>query len=127
MQFLRAKRLRARCVTDNVRIIRRLIQSHQAVGVLPEHSCVDLMTDRRLRATLLPKRRDVWLLVQSHLKRAACAAIAWTCASTTSHCRVGLRTPSAASNKRRPSARSIRASLRPTVVSSMRSRALAPA
>ncbi|MBR0896124.1 LysR family transcriptional regulator [Bradyrhizobium tropiciagri] len=69
MQFLRAKRLRARCVTDNVRIIHRLIQSHHAVGVLPEHSCVDLLTDRRLRATLLPKRRDVWLLVQSHLKR----------------------------------------------------------
>ncbi|MDW4809990.1 hypothetical protein NQ359_24200, partial [Escherichia coli] len=42
---------------------------HHAVGVLPEHSCVDLLTDRRLRATLLPKRRDVWLLVQNHLKR----------------------------------------------------------
>jgi len=69
MQFLRAKRLRARCVTDNVRVIHRLIQSHHAVGVLPEHSCVDLLTDRRLRATLLPKRRDVWLLVQNHLKR----------------------------------------------------------
>ena len=69
MQFLRAKRLRARCVTDNVRIIQTLIQSHHAVGVLPEHSCADLLTDRRLRATLLPKRRDVWLLVQNHLKR----------------------------------------------------------
>ncbi|MHC2333660.1 LysR family transcriptional regulator [Bradyrhizobium sp. USDA 4454] len=75
MQFLRAKRLRARCVTDNVRIIHKLIQSHHAVGVLPEHSCVDLRTDRRLRATLLAKRRDVWLLVQSHLKRDAATRI----------------------------------------------------
>ena len=48
-------------------------------------------------------------------------------ADAMSHCRVGLRTPSAASNRRTPSARSIRASLRPTVVSSMRSLALAPA
>ncbi|MGF6307818.1 DNA-binding transcriptional LysR family regulator [Bradyrhizobium sp. i1.8.4] len=75
MQFLRARRLRARCVTDNVRIIRRLIQSHHAAGVLPEHSCVDLLADRRLRATLLPKRRDVWLLVQSHLTRDAATRI----------------------------------------------------
>jgi DNA-binding transcriptional LysR family regulator len=75
MQFLRAKRLRARCVTDNVRIIQTLIQSHHAVGVLPEHSCADLLTDRRLRATLLPKRRDVWLLVQNHLKRDAATRV----------------------------------------------------
>ncbi|BBB98939.1 MULTISPECIES: LysR family transcriptional regulator [Bradyrhizobium] len=75
MQFLRAKRLRARCVTDNVRIIQTLIQSHHAVGVLPEHSCAALLTDRRLRATLLPKRRDVWLLVQNHLKRDAATRV----------------------------------------------------
>ena len=75
MQFLRAKPLRARCVTDNVRIIQTLIQSHHAVGVLPEHSCAALLTDRRLRATLLPKRRDVWLLVQNHLKRDAATRV----------------------------------------------------
>jgi DNA-binding transcriptional LysR family regulator len=69
-QFLRARRLKnLRCVTDNVRVIRSLIQSHQAVGVLPEHSARDLLADRALRATLLAKRRDVWLLVQNHLKR----------------------------------------------------------
>jgi DNA-binding transcriptional LysR family regulator len=69
-QFLRAKRLKnVRCVTDNVRIIRTMIQSHQAIGVLPEHSCEALLSDRSLRATLLPRRRDVWLLVQNHLKR----------------------------------------------------------
>lgn len=69
-QFLRAKRLKnVRCITDNVRIIRTMIQSHQAVGVLPEHSCEGLLADRSLRASLLPRRRDVWLLVQNHLKR----------------------------------------------------------
>jgi DNA-binding transcriptional LysR family regulator len=38
-----------------------------------------LLTDRRLRATLLPRRRDVWLLVQNHLKRdpAARVMIEW--------------------------------------------------
>ncbi|PWT90049.1 MAG: LysR family transcriptional regulator [Proteobacteria bacterium] len=69
-QFLRAKRLKnARCVTDNIRVIRTLIQSHQAIGVLPEYSCETLLADRSLRATLLTRRRDVWLLVQNHLKR----------------------------------------------------------
>ncbi len=68
-----------RCVTDNVRIIKALIQSHQAAGVLPEHSCGDLLADRSLHATLLPRGRDVWLLVQNHLKRdpATRLTIAW--------------------------------------------------
>ena len=79
MQFLRTRRVRARCVTDNVRVIRTLIQSHQAAGVLPEYGSAELLADRRLRATLLPKRRDVWLLVQNHLKRDAAtrATIDW--------------------------------------------------
>jgi DNA-binding transcriptional LysR family regulator len=80
-QFMKARGLqqRARCVTDNIRVIRQLIRSHQAVGILPEYSCADLLADRRLRATLLPRRRDVWLLVQNHLKRdpAARAVIGW--------------------------------------------------
>ena len=57
-------------------MIRTLIQNHLAVGVLPEYSCEGLLADRRLRATLLPKRRDVWLLVQNHLKRDAAARVA---------------------------------------------------
>jgi DNA-binding transcriptional LysR family regulator len=79
-QFLRAKRLKnVRCITDNIRIIRTMIQSRQAVGVLPEPSCGALLADRDLRATLLPKRRDAWLLVQNHLKRdpATRLTIAW--------------------------------------------------
>lgn len=79
MQFLRTKTNRARCVTDNVRVIRNLIRAHHATGVLPEYVCADLLGDRRLRATLLQRRRDVWLLVQNHLKRdpAARLAIEW--------------------------------------------------
>ncbi|OAF15770.1 MULTISPECIES: LysR family transcriptional regulator [Bradyrhizobium] len=69
-QYLRARRLgAARCITDNVRVIQTLIRSHRAVGVLPEHNCATLLADRSLRATLLGKRRDVWLLVQNHLRR----------------------------------------------------------
>jgi DNA-binding transcriptional LysR family regulator len=75
MQFLRTKQARVRCVTDNVRVIRNLIRAHQAAGVLPEYVCADLLGDRRLRATLLPKRRDVWLLVQNHLKRDAATRV----------------------------------------------------
>ncbi|MDN5002308.1 LysR family transcriptional regulator [Bradyrhizobium sp. GCM10027634] len=75
MQFLRTRKARARCVTDNVRVIRNLIRAHQAAGVLPEYVCADLLGDRRLRATLLPKRRDVWLLVQNHLKRDAATRV----------------------------------------------------
>src|SRR5436305_11799732 len=68
-QFLKSRGLqaRARCITDNIGVIRTLIKDHLAVGVLPEYSCEALLADRRLRATLLPKRRDVWLLVQNHL------------------------------------------------------------
>jgi DNA-binding transcriptional LysR family regulator len=80
-QFLKARGMqqRARCITDNVRVIRTLIRTHQAIGILPEHSCEELLSDRALRATLLPRRRDVWLLVQNHLKRdpAARAVIDW--------------------------------------------------
>ncbi len=69
--FLKAQGLtgRIRCVTENLRVIRKLVQSHQAIGILPEHVCGSLLTDRGLRATLLPRRLEVWLLVQNHLKR----------------------------------------------------------
>jgi DNA-binding transcriptional LysR family regulator len=69
--FLRARGLheRARLVTDNLRVIRHLVGQGNAVGVLPEYICDDLLAERSLRATLLPDRRDVWLLVQNHLRR----------------------------------------------------------
>jgi DNA-binding transcriptional LysR family regulator len=79
--FLQAKGLQqlARCVADNVRVVKTLLKSHQAIGVLPEYFCNDLLSDRKLRATQLPRRRDVWLLVQNHLKRdpAARVVIDW--------------------------------------------------
>jgi DNA-binding transcriptional LysR family regulator len=70
---------RARLVTDNVRVIRALIATHQAAGILPDCISAELLADRRLRATLLPRRRDVWLLVQNHLRRdpAARVVIDW--------------------------------------------------
>lgn len=76
-QYLKAKGLkhRSRCVTDNGRVIRGLVQSHQAVGILPEYLCEGLLADRRLRLTPLPRRRDVWLLLQGHLKRDPAARI----------------------------------------------------
>lgn len=76
-RFLEASGLRerARCITDNLRIIRNLVRTHRAVGVLPEYLCGDLLADRRLRATPLPRRRDAWLLVQNHLKRDPAARI----------------------------------------------------
>jgi len=66
---------RARLVTDNLRVIRTLIATHQAAGILPDYISAELLADRRLRATLLPRRRDVWLLVQNHLKRDVAARV----------------------------------------------------
>ena len=70
-RFLQAKGLqqRLRCVTDNPRIIKVLIRTHRAAGILPEYMCRDLAADRRLRITPLPKGREAWLLVQNHLRR----------------------------------------------------------
>jgi DNA-binding transcriptional LysR family regulator len=80
-RFLKARGFqdRSRCIADNVRVIRALIETHQAIGILPEYLCGELLADRRLRTTFLPRRRDVWLLVQNHLKRdpAARVVIDW--------------------------------------------------
>ena len=81
MQFLKARGLteQARFVSDNIRVLRTLIQSHRAIGILPDYLSGDLLADRRLRATQLARGRDVWLLVQNHLRRdgAARAVIDW--------------------------------------------------
>jgi DNA-binding transcriptional LysR family regulator len=66
---------RARLVTNSVRVIRTLIATHQAVGILPDCVSAELLADRHLRATALPRRRDVWLLVQNHLRRDPAARI----------------------------------------------------
>jgi len=76
-QFLKSRGLKqgARCITDNVRVIHALLQSHGAVGVLPDYLCGDLLRDHRLRVTELKRRREVWLLVQNHLRRDAAARL----------------------------------------------------
>jgi len=76
-EFLKSRGLQsaARCVTDNARVIRNLIHSRNAVGILPDYLCGDLLADPRLRATPVPRRRDTWLLIQSHLKGNSAARI----------------------------------------------------
>jgi DNA-binding transcriptional LysR family regulator len=80
-QYLMARGLykQSRCIAGSLRIVHRLVRTHNAVGVLPESVCADLLSDPGLRATLLESRRDAWLLVQNHLKRdpAARAVIDW--------------------------------------------------
>lgn len=76
-QVLKQRKLidAARCITDNVRVMSELLRSGQAAAVLPEHACRDLLSDRTLRITQLPRRRDIWLLVQTHLKRDPAARV----------------------------------------------------
>lgn len=77
VQFLKSRGLKesTRCITDNVRVIHALLQSHRAVGILPDYLCGELLADRRLRLTELKRRREMWLLVQNHLKRDAAARL----------------------------------------------------
>jgi DNA-binding transcriptional LysR family regulator len=79
-QYLAARGLQAaaRCVTNNTRLIRRMVENG-AVGILPSYVCQGLHADRRLKKTLLPRRRETWLLIQSHLKanRGARVVIEW--------------------------------------------------
>lgn len=60
---------KARCITGSGRVIRTLIASQRAMGILPLYLCSDLLADPALKATLLPQRREVWLLIQKHLGR----------------------------------------------------------
>jgi DNA-binding transcriptional LysR family regulator len=76
-QYIERKGLkqRARCITDNIATIRALVRSGMGIGVLPEYACGALLEDRELRATQLPKSREVWLLAQSHLKKDGAARV----------------------------------------------------
>ena len=69
----------ARLVTDRARIIRALVVSGNATGILPEYLCADLRGNPALIATRLREMRPIWLLAQNHLKRdqAAQAVVAW--------------------------------------------------
>ena len=41
----------------------------RASGILPEYLCQDMRSDPHFRVTELPQQREVWLLIQKHLKR----------------------------------------------------------
>jgi len=60
---------KGRCVTSSGRVIRNMIQTGQAIGILPEYLCLDMRSDPHFRVTELPQQREVWLLIQRHLKR----------------------------------------------------------
>jgi DNA-binding transcriptional LysR family regulator len=70
-KYLIAQNLKAnaRCISANGHVIRRMVQSHTAIGILPAFLCADLLSDSGFRVTKLPQPREVWLLVQDHLKR----------------------------------------------------------
>ena len=59
---------RRRLKTSNVRLIRSVIKNKGGIGVLPQHLSADLLHDKRLTATPLKTRREIFLLIQSHLK-----------------------------------------------------------
>lgn len=69
-QFLAEKGLRpaARSLTKNLLVTRAMIESGQAGGILPSYMCRDLLDDDRFSVEEVPQRRDVWLLMQPHLK-----------------------------------------------------------
>ena len=59
---------RQRLKTSNVRLIRSVIKNQGGIGVLPQHLSADLLQDKRLTATAMKARREVFLLIQHHLK-----------------------------------------------------------
>lgn len=59
-----AKRLR----TSNLGIIRAILRAGTGSGVLPDYCATELRGDANLRITPLDARREVWLLIQPHLK-----------------------------------------------------------
>jgi len=65
--------------TGNVRIIHSIVKSRTGTGILPKHLAADLLDDPRITATPLKSTRDVWLLIQNHLKEdnAARLVIDW--------------------------------------------------
>lgn len=59
---------RARCMTKNVLVARRMVKAGDCTAILPRYMCAEFMRDDRLAVTELPDAREVWLLVQPHLK-----------------------------------------------------------
>lgn len=74
-QFLKAssKLPRARGTSKNLLVIKRMILTGMAGGILPSFMCADLMDDERFDITRLDCTREVWLLIQPHLASDALA------------------------------------------------------
>jgi DNA-binding transcriptional LysR family regulator len=58
----------ARCLTKNLLVVKKLVESRRCGGVLPDFMCRELLDDDRFAVTALPEPRGVWLLLQPHLK-----------------------------------------------------------
>ncbi len=69
-RFLQAADLNStvRCITKNLLVAEQLIRSGQCGGVLPGFMCADLRENPHFEVTELPEPRNVWLLLQPHLK-----------------------------------------------------------
>ena len=59
---------RARVTTPTLPAMRRMIETGGCAGILPSFMCKDLLDDPRWRAQQVPEDREIWLLVQPHLK-----------------------------------------------------------
>ncbi|MGI9434086.1 MAG: LysR family transcriptional regulator [Geminicoccaceae bacterium] len=57
-----------RCVTKNLLVTKKLVETRLCGGILPSFMCRDLLDDSAFKVTRLPDPREVWLLMQSHLK-----------------------------------------------------------
>lgn len=66
----------ARFRAANIRIIHTLVSTYKAIGVLPEYLSGDLLEDSNLVATPIKQKREVWLLIQPHLKNDAVTRLA---------------------------------------------------
>lgn len=64
-----AQKDRARCTTKNLLVIKKMISSGMAGGILPSFMCAELLEDDRFTVAELPISREVWLLMQPHLKQ----------------------------------------------------------
>jgi DNA-binding transcriptional LysR family regulator len=68
-QFLMASGLKqkARCITKNLLVVKKLLESRRCGGILPSFMCAGML-DGRYDVTRLPVPREVWLLLQPHLR-----------------------------------------------------------
>ncbi|WP_136658682.1 LysR family transcriptional regulator [Nitratireductor sp. XY-223] len=70
-QFLIAAGLKdkARCLSKNLLVIRKMLETGLCSGILPSFVCQDLVEDDRFDAQRLEITREIWLLMQPHLKQ----------------------------------------------------------